>query len=78
MRGSLVRIKVLDKDQGSGLINAMMIKTNLVEVWERQGLVHNVDCWLQMTDKILHRERSRQEEEDQGIPHMHFKAGVVM
>jgi hypothetical protein len=29
-----------------------------------------------MTDKIHNRERSRQEEEDQGIPHMHFKVGA--
>jgi hypothetical protein len=35
----------------------MVIKTNPTEVWARQGLVHNVDCWLQMIDKI-HIERS--------------------
>ena len=52
MRRILVRIKILDKDQGFDLINVMMIETNLVEVWARQGLVHNVDCWLQIKNNI--------------------------
>jgi hypothetical protein len=32
--------------------NAMVIKANPVEVWERQGLILNVECWLQIIDKI--------------------------
>jgi hypothetical protein len=50
--GSLVRIKVLDKDQGSWPHQCNGDKKKIDEVWERQGLVHNVDCWLQMIDKI--------------------------
>ena len=46
MRGSLVRIKVLDEDQGFDYIKA------IVEVWARQGLVPNVDLSLQIIDEI--------------------------
>jgi hypothetical protein len=32
--------------------NEMVRKENLVEVWEREGLILNVECWIQMVDKI--------------------------
>jgi hypothetical protein len=71
---SLVRINFLyyegepGKDQHSRQISRFHPhqcngdEKKLAEVWERQGLVHNADSWIHMTNKICNRERSRKEE----------------
>jgi len=68
MKESLVRIKVPDKDQGFGLINVMVIKKNMNEVWERKGLVHNDDYWLQMIDKICIERNLGERKKIKGFP----------
>jgi hypothetical protein len=32
--------------------NAMVRKENPIEVWEREGLTPNAECWLQMVYNI--------------------------
>jgi hypothetical protein len=57
--------------------NAMVRKENPVEVWERQGLILDVECWLQMVDNILIERilfRGRRLRD----PPMNFKAKAVM
>jgi hypothetical protein len=57
--------------------NEMVRKANPVEVWERQGLILDVECWLQMVDNILIEiilVRGRRLRD----PPMNFKAKEVM
>jgi hypothetical protein len=49
--------------------NGMVRKADPVEVWERGGLILDVECWLQMVNIILIERSLVQRKKTKGSPH---------